>query len=96
MRNGEPIKLGKPNGDYDESSKMYVHRCVARLDKGIPNPKVRPTLPMDWQLEFTLTIFRNPTIQEQRVKWLFDEGGIAIGLGTFRGSFGKFEVSIWE
>ena len=35
-------------------------------------------------------------IKEQEIQNLFIEGGIAIGFGTFRGVFGKFEVVGWE
>jgi hypothetical protein len=75
---------------------MYLDRRVARLDKGIPNPKERPVLPLPWELSFTLSIFPNKEIKEQEIMNLFSEGGIAIGLGTFRGVYGKFEVKKWE
>jgi len=45
MRDGEPIRFGGFVEDRDEVSGAYVHRSVARLDKGIPNPKVRPVIP---------------------------------------------------
>ena len=96
IRNGEPIELGEFKNDHDASSGMYVHRCVARLEKGIPNPKVRPVLPLPWELSFELSLYPNSEVQETMVKWLFDEGGKAIGLGTFRGVFGKFEVCEWK
>lgn len=95
-RNGEPIKFGAFKDDVDESSGCYIHRSVARLDKGVPNPKVRPTLPLPWELTFDLTILPNTEIQEQEILNLFDAGGLAIGLGTFRGVFGKFRVKAWE
>jgi hypothetical protein len=74
---------------------LYLHRSVARLDKGIPNPKERPTLPTPWEIEFTLQILPNQEIKEQEIKNLFEEGGLAIGLGTFRGVYGKFAVRTW-
>src|SRR5262245_25599548 len=46
IRNGKPIVLGKFSGDKDPKSGTYIHRAVARLDKGIPNPKVRPVVPL--------------------------------------------------
>lgn len=95
-RKGEPIKFGKFEGDVDPQSGTYIHRSVARLDKGIPNPKVRPTVPLPWEISFELQILPNTEIQEQDIINLFDEGGRAIGLGTFRGVFGKFIVDTWE
>ena len=96
LRDGQPIVLGKFDGDHDPVSGCYIHRSVARLDKGIPNPKVRPVLPLEWSLKFTVDIFPNREIKEQDIINLFDEGGRAIGLGTFRGVFGKFRVEDWS
>lgn len=96
LRNEKPIKFGKFDGDVDPLSGVYIHRSVARLDKGIPNPKVRPVLPLPWALEFTLTLYPNKEVNEQQVMNLFDAGGAVIGLGTFRGVFGKFRVDSWE
>lgn len=96
LRQGKPITFGKFDDDKDEQSGAYVHRSVARLDKGIPNPKVRPVIPMDWGLQFTVDIFPNREIKEQDILNLVEEGGRAIGLGTFRGVFGKFRVEEWK
>lgn len=96
LRDGKPIQVGKFSEDRDELSGVYRHFSVARLDKGIPNPKERPTLPLPWSVRFTLSIYPNQEIKEQEVMNLFAEGGIAIGLGTFRGVFGKFRIWTWE
>jgi hypothetical protein len=96
LRNDKPILFGQFDGDKDAESGAYIHRSVARLDKGIPNPKVRPVIPMDWSIKFTLTFFPNKEIQEQEVLNLFEDGGRALGLGTFRGVYGKFYVAGWD
>lgn len=96
LRKGEPIRVGNFGDEKDELSGIYLDRRVARLDKGIPNPKERPVLPLPWSLSFSLTILPNKEIKEQEIQNLFIEGGIAIGFGTFRGVFGKFEVVGWE
>lgn len=96
LRDGKPIVFGKFDKDVDPTSGVYVHRSVARLDKGIPNPKVRPVLPLPWALAFTLTMLPNKELNEQQVMNLFEGGGLAIGLGTFRGVFGKFRIQSWE
>jgi hypothetical protein len=96
LRNGKPICLGKIVDDKDEVSGVWVSRDVARLDKGIPNPKVRPVLPMPWALTFDFKLFPNKEIKEQEIMNLFVDGGIALGLGTWRGCFGKFEVASWD
>ncbi len=96
MRDGKPIEVGTFGADRDEKSGLYLNRAVARLDKGIPNPKERPVLPLPWSIEFDLTIYPNKEIKEQEIKNLLVEGGMAIGLGTWRGVFGKFEVEKWD
>jgi hypothetical protein len=77
---------------------LTVHFAVARMRKGslaIPNPKERPMLALPWELEFTLRLFETPELREEMLKKLFVDGGAAIGLGTFRGVFGKFTVEKW-
>lgn len=97
IRDGKPIKFGKfDNNNHDPLSGTYIHRSVARLDKGIPNPKERPVLPVVWKIAFTLRVYPNKEIQEQEILNLFEEGGRALGLGTFRGLFGKFIVEQWD
>ena len=96
LRDGQPIEFGKFVDDVDPVSGMYVHRAVARLDKGIPNPKERPTLPAPWELSFEMMLYPNKEIKEVEIQNLFEDGGRALGLGTFRGVFGKFYVSQWD
>lgn len=96
MRNGKPIVFGAFDKDQDAKSGCYVRYDVARLDKGIPNPKVRPVLPLPWELHFTLTLFPTKEIKEEQLKNIFEAGGRACGFGTFRGMFGKFVVEKWE
>jgi len=97
MRNGKPIKFDRFNAEeIDTVSGCYIHRSVARLEKGIPNPKVRPVLPKPWSVEFTMVIHPNKEIKETEIYNLISEGGIAIGLGTYRGVFGKFVVEAWD
>lgn len=96
MRDGKPIVFGKMENDIDALSGVYVHYSVARLDKGIPNPKARPVLPLDWYLDFTIDVLPNTEIKESDILNLVEDGGRALGLGTFRGVFGKFVVSRWE
>lgn len=96
LRNGAPILLGAPNDARDATSGLYLHRAVARLDKGIPNPKERAVLPLPWSLAFEIDILPNREIKEQEVMNLLNEAGLAIGLGTFRGVFGKYLIEDWS
>jgi hypothetical protein len=96
LRDGKPVEMGAVGQlDRDPVSGIFLHTAVARLDKGIPNPKKRPVLPLPWSLEFDLTILPNREIKEQEVRNLMAEAGMAIGLGTFRGVFGKFIIDKW-
>jgi len=99
-KDGKPIEFGQLDVvdgiEIDKKSGVYIHSAVARLDKGIPNPKKRPVLPCPWELNFTLELYPTREIQEQEILNLFEEGGRALGLGTFRGVFGKFIVKKWD
>lgn len=95
-RNGVPIVFDGFINGRDDRAGVYIHRAVARLDKGIPNPKERPTIELPWELEFSLCLLKNDTVDETLLQTAFIKGGIALGLGTFRGLFGKFRVEVWE
>jgi hypothetical protein len=90
-RDGKPIKA---NEDVLER-----HVAVARIMKGklaVPNPKERPLLKTPWELSFTIDILETPSLREELLKKIFEQGGHAVGIGTFRGVFGKFRVTEWE
>lgn len=91
FRNG--MKLNVNDAD------LKVHHAVAKVMKGklaVPNPKERPMLDLPWELKFELTLLETDDLDENLLKELFEKGGMAIGLGTFRGVFGKFCVTSWE
>lgn len=82
-----------------KNANLKIHYAVARVKKGqlsVPNPKERPMLECPWDLSFTLQIIETPELNCNLLKKLFEFGGNAIGLGTFRGVFGKFCVTKWE
>ena len=82
-----------------ENADLKVHNSVAKIMKGklaIPNPKERPMLDTPWELKFTLTLLETPELNEVLLKRIFEMGGLAVGLGTFRGVFGKFKVESWR
>lgn len=103
LRDGKEIEFGRidsktPNGQFqmDSQSGVYIRPDVARLKDGIPNPVSRPVLPMPWELKFTITIWPNRELQETQLQNIFTDGLIAIGLGTWRGRFGKAEIVEWK
>lgn len=90
-RNGKPLTF--------QNAELETHYSVAKIMKGklaIPNPKERPMLKTPWELSFDLTLLPTPELNEVLLQKLFEKGGISIGLGTFRGAFGKFAVTKWE
>jgi hypothetical protein len=95
-RNGKPIKFGKFENERDSLSGVFIDKRAARLPGGIPNPKERPVLPKPWEISFVLNYFENETVTLDLVELLFEQGGMAIGFGTFRGVFGKFKLTKWE
>jgi hypothetical protein len=91
------MRKGKPILKTDKS--IIIDSRVARAKKGplvVPIPTKRPVLPLPWELSFTLTLFSNPDLNEGILRRVIDEGGICLGIGAYRGLFGKFVVSKWE
>lgn len=77
------------------SDKIKVHKAVARLPKGIPNPKERPVLALPWRVEFDVTYQENRQCTLENLKQAFAMGGI-LGLGTFRPYFGRYELTRFD
>jgi hypothetical protein len=95
-KNGKPVVFGGSFvDDVDPVSGIHLVYHVARLDKGIPNPKIRPMLDTPWELKFKLTILPHPDLNEDLIENLFVDGGVRLGLGTFRKAFGKFSFA-WK
>jgi hypothetical protein len=77
------------------NEQIYVHKSVARLAKGIPNPKQRPTLALPWYLKFTMNYSENKYCTLENLRQAVVMGGI-LGLGTFRPFFGRYDVTEWQ
>lgn len=82
---------GKAYTATDERISIVPH--VARLPKGIPNPKSRPMIPNGWSVTFQFKLQPNQLLNEPTLKAMVQQGGI-LGLGTFRPIFGRYTV-IW-
>ena len=90
-RNGKQLTV--------KNAGLEVNFAVARMMKGslaVPNPKERPFLNTPWELSFNLRLIETPELNESLLRKLFEIGGNAIGLGTFRGVFGKFKIDEWK
>lgn len=83
-------ETGKPYRNNDSRIKIMNH--VARLPKGIPNPKSRPMIPTGWNVSFKFELQQNQLLNEMTLRKMITEGGI-LGLGTFRPIFGRYTVT---
>lgn len=77
------------------NDQIYVSNHVARLAKGIPNPKERPTLALPWYVNFTIEYQENRYCTFENLRNAITMGG-TLGLGTFRPFFGRYDVTGWE
>lgn len=77
------------------NEQIRVHQAVARLPKGVPNPKKRPVLVLPWHLSFSVIYQENRQCTLENLRQAFNYGGI-LGLGTFRPYFGRYKVIQWE
>lgn len=90
-RNGETLTM--------DNAGIRIMKHVAIVMKGklaIPNPKERPVLDLPWELSFDIVLYRNDDLNAVTLRKIFEGGGRCIGLGSFRGVFGKFIVQKWN
>lgn len=74
---------------------ISVHKAVARVKGGIPNPKERPVLALPWRMDFDVEYVENKQCTLENLRQAFDMGGI-LGVGTFRPVFGRYQLSRWD
>jgi len=92
-RDGEPVTwLGNFDDGADGPSGIILHHAVARLPKGLPNPKERPLILAPWEATFDVTLIENKWVAPSEFQWIVEQGMMLIGLGTFRGIYGKATV----
>jgi len=89
LRDGVPATVNDIEIDYRKA-------IIKKGQLAIPSNKERPVLQLPWSISFEITLYKNPDLNENILKRLFEDGGIQIGLGTFRGMFGKFEITQWK
>lgn len=87
--NNGPIQF---NGFSDQ---ITVHKSVARLKGGIPNPQDRPLVALPWWIEFEIEYQENKLCTLENLRYACTMGG-TLGLGTFRPFFGRYELVRWE
>jgi hypothetical protein len=79
----------------DWNDQIYVMKHVARLAKGVPNPKERPVLATPWRVEFEMEYQENKLCTLNNLQQIFQYGG-SMGLGTFRPQFGRYELTRFD
>ena len=77
------------------NDQIKLHKSVARVKGGIPNPKERPMLERPWRIEFALLYQENKYATLENVRQALTMGG-TLGLGTFRPFFGRYELTGWD
>ncbi len=88
-----PIRDEKEHIQFtDFGGQITKHKAVARLAKGVPNPKERPLIKCPWNLEFDMEYQENKYCTLENLRQAFVMGG-TLGLGTFRPFFGRYEVT---
>ena len=99
--NIEPVEIPIVD-DKDEqiffkgwNEKISIHKAVARLEKGIPNPKERPVIALPWNVHFDLLFEENEECTLENLRTAMKKAGI-LGLGTYRPFYGTFVVSQWD
>jgi hypothetical protein len=86
------------DGERIPASDVEIIADKAIIKKGalsIPSEKQRPVLNLPWSLSFTIELFQNQDLNEAMLKKIFEDGGIMIGIGSYRGVYGKFIVERW-
>src|SRR4030067_1362144 len=77
------------------NEQISVHKAVARLPKGIPNPKERPMLALPWYLNFDFEYQDNKYCTIENLRQAITMGG-TLGLGSFRPFFGRYEITKFD
>jgi len=79
-------------GTFDcKDERIQIVNHVARVTKGVPNPKERPMIPTGWRVVFHFELAENKFVKLPTLKRMVEEGGV-LGLGTFRPIFGRYVV----
>ena len=94
LRKGKPIKFNGFVDGEDKKAKVRVITDKTNLKKSgltVPNIVHRPQMALPWSLQFVLTHIENEYVSFETVVKLFAKGGELLGLGGWRGLFGKFQ-----
>jgi len=91
LRDGKPITFE----GFDQNG-ITLSTAVPRVKGGIPNPCARPVLDTPWALEFSLAFLPTEFCSEESWRELWVFAGQLIGIGSYRGPYGKFSVAKWE
>ena len=82
--NGAPMKTW----EYEDQQRVCVMRAAIT--------RTRPAFKKGWTATFNLVSLAPSLMTEDFMRKLVDTGGLLIGLGDFRPSYGRFKVINWE
>jgi hypothetical protein len=91
-----PLMLGAKQAQVKD---LTEHRSKAIIKKGslsIPHPLSRPMLDATWSLEWSMDLIKNTEVSSNTLKQIFEQGGLQVGFGSYRGLYGKFKIVKWE
>lgn len=92
---GEKIRFGNFKDGH-----LRVDRSSPRVKNGRlsikQEAKERPVLLHPWVLSFSIIMLENLLIDGTKLLNWFSNGGLLIGLGTWRPRYGRFFVEKWE
>jgi len=98
-RNGKQIIFNGFENDYDEKAHIRVTNMKGIIRKGtqpVPQIAIRPVIELPWDISFGINIVDNGLIDDTKIyNWLI-EGGLKIGLGSFKPLFGRFTVTQFD
>lgn len=80
--------LGKVEWDYEDKRRVVIQR------NGIN--RVRPAMKVGWKAEFQLMVMLPEYISRDDLHQVISNAGRLIGLGDFRPTYGRFNITMFE
>lgn len=87
------------NGFVDDP-RFWIVLMGGRTRKGSSSikqeAKPRPAMNLPWRLRFEISLWKNPLIDENKLRNWFEAGGFQLAVGSWRPRYGRFMVSEWR
>lgn len=81
----------------DKTEADFIHEHWGRRPPRTGGAMIirRPALDTGWKLDFTLNVMDDRRTPEE-IRRSLDEGGLLVGIGSWRPEYGRFIVTEWE